>query len=782
MGDHLANYFADLDQDFIGIGSDLSDEVFVFNGKGVNVQSSYELPLPVVLPGSEVIYAFSTEAGPISFGVLFLLPKETNEAGEVINPDEEPKAELIVTMERMESHTRLYEGKFQAPNRFGTLYMVWDNSHAWLPNQLSYSITMTQATFSLIDEARSRKAAESLERARRTHRRQRRKLKHLHSYYEHEVHPQVVRLQEEMGELQRQLQSHNETLRLTSRQCAQLSTQLDAHHVIQLGLIVRSLDHQLLRRVLSFLLPVEGDGDGRHHESVQDVCKYWHFAATVAPDCGARQVFESALESRLNASHTPPSSTSRPALAREATSSSSVTATTATSVRDGVSAMSLSVHEQDSDALYVPFPTKPWGRPRGGSAVSGSTGAGPGGLVLGGAAAAAGAGGGGGGGGGGHAAHSSGSSRGRGSGSRVPKHGDASEYQQTGRSLLSDEGYPILSGDAADDTSDGSQSGSRGWETSHSVTSASLSSANPTREKPLPISQPISLQGGATAAQAPSFRFIPVHSTESMGMGAVVTRPASPPVSAAVSPSVSPARTRLLSPSQSPSHIAGQGYSSQSQTESNSASASASATGQSDASTASKRAHVRVAEERERERHRDRARQIKEPDARQSRDGASTPSIRAGVKESARDHPSSSQGHGGAHSRRRTPSSEQVVQRLEKKSKKAKSVSNMRVAMRARIRRQLAEEKELLQRRVDRVDELMRKRTVLKAHIDQLETEFEARYGRAASDRELRHYAADTFDDLDATQARLKKEEREVYVLLQHYKDTKAVYANLSGI
>ena len=69
---NLAKYFRDLDKSFLGIFGDLKDEVLSFNGRGILVQKSYELPLQQTLPGSTISYEFLTESGCINFGVLFL--------------------------------------------------------------------------------------------------------------------------------------------------------------------------------------------------------------------------------------------------------------------------------------------------------------------------------------------------------------------------------------------------------------------------------------------------------------------------------------------------------------------------------------------------------------------------------------------------------------------------------------------------------------------------------------------------------------------------------------
>jgi hypothetical protein len=669
-----------------------------------------------------VIFEFGTEGGDISFGVLFM--PQPDETGQQQGPrqEEEQEAELILAMERVESNVTTRSGTFKAPGRFGTLYFVWDNSHAWVPKELSYAITMTQATFSLIDEARCTKAMESLERAQRKGRRLQRKLMHMEGYENSDVEPKLQKLQGEYDELQRLLQHHNEKLRIASRQSLHYTNQIAVYGKIELGLLVRSLDHRLLRNVLSFLWPLAVKEllqcSSNPHEimkatypsstrqsftRVREVCRRWCFVAD----------FDSAAP--------PPPAAAAAAAAATATASAS---TAVTHVTGGMSHISVREHDassrtekkidintqdqRDSGALFVPFPTKPWG-------LRGSTPA-PTPAFTG-----------------------------------APLPDPVPTPMPTPLDpVRSDNG----AGEGPDDGS--SQVSKSSWETmsASSVHSGRSSTQNSHSQHPV-------MQGKGSLLGP------------SLGLGdqdqEQGTRADSTSKGQKVSQFIPVAESMPRHRQHQHHHhqhggqkesLSGRDSASQSQAESQctSASTSASATGSLSASTRS-----RAARDHSHRKHHSQSEDHKRP-----------------------DHSKSKAPHDGQHSTGqavsgKTSSVDKAIRKLEKQAKKAKSKVNMRVAMRTRLSHKSAEEKEELQKKVTHVDELARKRVKLKKHIVSLENEFVAKYGRRATTREMRHFGADAYQDLQSCQISLRKEERDIHFLVENYKDTKRMLASLMG-
>jgi len=295
MEEYLQKYFEDLDKDFVNISS-IEDEEFLFNGQGVAIQSAYEVPLPVIAPGSQVKFYFRTEGGNVSFGVLFLIApadsatpdvhinskgdneerssnektrevedKNEKEKDKGDKEEEEPEARLVLAMTMCDSHLEACSGSFQTPPYLGTLYFVWDNSHAWVTKQLTYKISMVHSSFEAFDKDRCSKAMDSLQRAQKKNKRAHRKLKHLMAYLQEEIDPRVQALEAEYEYLQRELQFHNEQLRLASRQTTHYEKQLTESNRIERGLFIRSLTHGLLRYILSFLCPTRSQGCNRYN-------------------------------------------------------------------------------------------------------------------------------------------------------------------------------------------------------------------------------------------------------------------------------------------------------------------------------------------------------------------------------------------------------------------------------------------------------------------------------------------------------------------------------------
>ena len=273
---HLERFFSELDRNIIGV-DDTSDQDFSFNATQILVQNTYELPLPIMLPGSTIDYEFSSEGGDLEFGVLFMKPQDTdsNHNDDIAGKDgdrgddhddnddkpktstleSEPEAVLIKAIEKVKSEETWVSGSFQAPRSYGTLYFVWDNSFSWIKSKLlSYNIRMFQPTFSLIDEERTRKAYQLLKKARDKSIRIRRRLERANRTIDN-IKESLGGLEEKRVTLQSRLKRHEDRCDLATHMVEQITGEYTRVHQLSMGLLIRALDDALLTRVLSFIFP-----------------------------------------------------------------------------------------------------------------------------------------------------------------------------------------------------------------------------------------------------------------------------------------------------------------------------------------------------------------------------------------------------------------------------------------------------------------------------------------------------------------------------------------------
>ena len=128
-----------LDKQFNNIEKVTNDTLF-FKGKDVLVQSTWELPIVVQLPGSRIHFEFTSSMGDIMFGIVFVAAADEGES------DEDMQTEVIDEMGRVLSHEQAYFGSFE-PRSEGVVFFVWDNTHDWYSNKnISYTIEMQQVS------------------------------------------------------------------------------------------------------------------------------------------------------------------------------------------------------------------------------------------------------------------------------------------------------------------------------------------------------------------------------------------------------------------------------------------------------------------------------------------------------------------------------------------------------------------------------------------------------------------------------------------------------------
>lgn len=89
-GDNVA-FFADIDADFeTTVLND--DQPIVWQGTNIQIKKYFELPVPILQPGSVLSYQFETTPGDISFQ-LFMCSEEGEE-----------EDEILIQNERLDSH------------------------------------------------------------------------------------------------------------------------------------------------------------------------------------------------------------------------------------------------------------------------------------------------------------------------------------------------------------------------------------------------------------------------------------------------------------------------------------------------------------------------------------------------------------------------------------------------------------------------------------------------------------------------------------------------------
>mmetsp|Transcript_6842 Transcript_6842/g.10281 ORF Transcript_6842/g.10281 Transcript_6842/m.10281 type:complete len:257 (+) Transcript_6842:79-849(+) len=242
--------FRDLDSSFVNFDEAASD-TFNYTSTDIVVHWNWKLDIPVSLPGSTVSYTFSTTAGDIGFGISF----EPNEGEEV----------EVLEEHRVPSNIEPISGAFKAPSE-GAVCLYWDNSFSWLtPKKLSYSVEVRQPSFAVADQARSTKARSMLYGSLDELRYLQLQLSHTLDK-ERALKAEIPELKRQFDEIKAKIESKLAQVTASAQESASLTRRLQESESRINGLCIRTLNKELLGKVLDYL---RGSG------AVGCVCKYW---------------------------------------------------------------------------------------------------------------------------------------------------------------------------------------------------------------------------------------------------------------------------------------------------------------------------------------------------------------------------------------------------------------------------------------------------------------------------------------------------------------------------
>lgn len=139
--------FRELDAPFIGYSA--ATTPYVWNTVDLTVQWSWELMIPIPVPGCTITYEFETDGYDIKFGINFV-------------PENQGSVQNLRPMQRAQSHVDPVAGSCVVPQR-GTAWLVWDNSYSWFtPKPLCYSVTMTLPANDAAENQRATRARVAL--------------------------------------------------------------------------------------------------------------------------------------------------------------------------------------------------------------------------------------------------------------------------------------------------------------------------------------------------------------------------------------------------------------------------------------------------------------------------------------------------------------------------------------------------------------------------------------------------------------------------------------------
>lgn len=243
-----ADIFRELDAGFIGFsGSDLE---YVWSTKDMIVQWSWELAVPVPIPGCELKFEFETKGYDIGF--------------QVVLDGEDQSSTTLLSLDRYNSHQDKMSGQCNVPKQ-GTARLTWDNSYSWFtPKALSYHVTVTLPEHRIAEASRSTRAQlalaatkDDVARAALRLRRTREAVSQLHS--------EIPVLKQKLELMQMELQNKLKGAETAAQEVRQLERRIGEGKDRTLGLCIRFLGAGPLRSVIQFADPsVAGC-----------VCKYW---------------------------------------------------------------------------------------------------------------------------------------------------------------------------------------------------------------------------------------------------------------------------------------------------------------------------------------------------------------------------------------------------------------------------------------------------------------------------------------------------------------------------
>ena len=251
-------FFEELDKEFIHCKS-TEDDRFIYQGKDVLVQSTWELPIIIQWPNSTIKFDFSTSRGGIEFGIVFV--PATEEDPQNVELD----VETIEEMTRVRSDLEHVAGTFQPPCE-GVVFFLWDNAYDWSAvKKLSYTVEVHQPSFTLPDADRSHASKNLLlDMLEDTETAELRKSDaEMQIQY---VSPYVETLRTKLDAMRLELAGKMAALSVAEVEEDGLIERVNSNYDHIAGIGIRSLNKHLISVVLSYL-DLYGGGSG--------VCTYW---------------------------------------------------------------------------------------------------------------------------------------------------------------------------------------------------------------------------------------------------------------------------------------------------------------------------------------------------------------------------------------------------------------------------------------------------------------------------------------------------------------------------
>ena len=257
-------FFRQLDDEFIDIKT-VKDDTFVYKGKDVRVNSTWELPIIIQWPGSSIDFEFTTASGGIEFGIVFV-PATDDEQNQ-----DELQVETIEEMTRVRSDLERISGSFTPPSE-GVVFFIWDNIYDWSAvKHLSYSVDVFQPSFTLPDIDRSEASLQLLSDVVDDIETSTLRLEHGEDEIEYYT-PNVEALSSQYEHLRIELANKIASLSMLDAEEDALVSFINSNHDSIAGIGIRCLNKHLLSVVLSYLYhPQYEVMDG----GAGIVCSYW---------------------------------------------------------------------------------------------------------------------------------------------------------------------------------------------------------------------------------------------------------------------------------------------------------------------------------------------------------------------------------------------------------------------------------------------------------------------------------------------------------------------------
>jgi hypothetical protein len=237
--------FESLDKEFINLDR-VVDDVFVYNGADVLVQSTWELPIIIQWPGSTINFEFSTTQGAIEFGIVFVPALEDNQQ------QDELEVETIEEMGRIRSDLETIAGSFQPPSE-GVIFFLWDNTYDWSAvKKLTYTVECLQPSFTLPDYDRCNDARAVLDDVLEDQDTARTLLDD--AQYQIDLHTPIVdNLESELNSLKTMYREMLEDVKTTDEDEDRLILLVNGNNENIPGLCIRMLNKHLVSVIIGYL-------------------------------------------------------------------------------------------------------------------------------------------------------------------------------------------------------------------------------------------------------------------------------------------------------------------------------------------------------------------------------------------------------------------------------------------------------------------------------------------------------------------------------------------------